>query len=121
LGLDADGGSGGDAFGLVARKGGRDLAGTGGAIFGWYTQLLRDAINDRLAAEKDLRTRRYSVNVLVHISQDGSISEAKVLSSTGSKELDALLERSIVRVARLREERPREMPAQVKLRISSRL
>ena len=121
LGLDADGGSGSDAFGLAARKGGRDLAGTGGAIFGWYTQILRDAINDRLAAEKELRTRRYSVTVAVHVGTDGSVLDAQLLSSTGSKDIDALIERTISKLGRLREERPREMPAQVKLKVSSRL
>ena len=121
LGLDSDGGSGGDAFGLVARKGGRDIAGTGGAIFGWYTQILRDAINDRLATEKDLRTRRYSVMVTVHVGVDGTVLDAHLLSSTGSKDIDALIERTIAKLGRLREERPREMPAQVKLKVSSRL
>jgi outer membrane biosynthesis protein TonB len=121
LGLDAEGGAGSDAFGLAARKGGRDLAGSGGAIFGWYTQILRDAINDRLATEKELRSRRYSVLLSVHVNTDGSIADAHLLSSTGSKDTDALIERTIAKVGRLHEERPREMPAQVKLRISSRL
>jgi TonB family protein len=121
LGLDAEGGAGSDAFGLAARRGGRDLAGTGGAIFGWYTQILRDAINDRLATEKDLRTRRYSIMVTVHVNTDGTVTDARLLSSTGSKDIDALIERTITKLGRLREERPREMPAQVKLRIASRL
>ena len=121
LGLDAEGGAGSDAFGLAARKGGRDIAGTGGAIFGWYTQILRDAINDRLATEKELKTRRYSVNVTVHVGPDGTVLDARVLSSTGRKDIDSLIERTIAKIGRLREERPREMPAQVKLRVSSRL
>jgi protein TonB len=121
LGLDSEGGAGGDAFGLVARKGGRDLAGTGGAIFGWYTQMLRDAINDRLAVEKELRTRRYAVVVAVHLSSDGTVLDAHLLSSTGSRDIDGLIERSIAKVGRLREERPKEMPAMVKLKVTSRM
>ena len=121
LGLDADGGSGSDGFGLAARRGGRDLAGTGTAIFGWYTQILRDAISERLAAEKELRTRRYSVMAVVHVTTDGTVAEAHLISSTGSKDVDALIEHTITKLGRLREERPREMPAQVKLRVVSRL
>src|SRR5688500_11671398 len=44
LGLDAEGVAGGDSFGLAARKGGRDLVGTGGAAFAWYTSSLKDRI-----------------------------------------------------------------------------
>src|SRR5262245_46208573 len=46
LGLDAAGVAGSDGFGLAARKGGRELGSGSGAIFGWYTGRLKDAIQD---------------------------------------------------------------------------
>src|SRR5215472_10490179 len=52
LGLDAEGSAGGDAFGLLGNKGGRDLIGTGGSAFAWYAGLLKNEILDTLGAEK---------------------------------------------------------------------
>src|SRR5262245_7818543 len=51
LGLDAEGVAGSDGFGLAARKGGREL-GLGGAVFGWYTGRLKDAILDMLSEDE---------------------------------------------------------------------
>src|SRR5215831_16348542 len=48
LGLDAEGGAGSDGFGLVGRKGGRDLLGSGGSAFAWYAGLLKNEILDQL-------------------------------------------------------------------------
>src|SRR5579862_6391952 len=44
LGLDAKGGAGSDAFGLVGRPGGADITGEGGAAFAWYGGVMKDAI-----------------------------------------------------------------------------
>src|SRR5215469_15598341 len=45
LGLDADGTAGGDAFGLLGNKGGRELiGGGGGSVYAWYAGLLKNEI-----------------------------------------------------------------------------
>src|ERR1700722_13074285 len=44
LGLDAEGGAGGDAFGLVGNKGGRDLLGSGGSAGAWDSGVLKNAV-----------------------------------------------------------------------------
>src|SRR5580698_9953725 len=50
---------GDDAFGLVARKGGADLVGGGGAVFGWYQKKIETAISNRLATDKCLHAKRF--------------------------------------------------------------
>jgi periplasmic protein TonB len=120
LGLDADGSSGGDAFGLAAHKGGQSITGGGGAIFAWYTQLLKDALIERLSNDRQLRSKSFSVLVKVWISPDGQVQSVKLGSSSGSRETDALLEETINRVGRLRQAPPIEMPQPISLRIGSK-
>jgi protein TonB len=120
LGLDAEGGAGGDAFGLAARKGGHDIAGGGGAIFAWYTQILKDAIVDRLSGDSQLRSKKYTIVVKVWIGRDGQVQNAKLTTSSGSRDVDAAVEAVLGRLGRLREPPPLEMPLPVSLRIVSR-
>ncbi len=65
LGLDAEGVAGGDSFGLAASKGGRDLVGTGGAAFAWYTSSLKDRILNFLSDDERIRKGKYQVTVSV--------------------------------------------------------
>ena len=120
LGLDADGSSGGDAFGLAAHKGGQSITGGGGAIFAWYTQLLKDALVERLSNDRQLRSKSFSVLVKVWISPDGQVQSVKLASSSGSRDTDSLLEETISRVGRLRQAPPIEMPQPISLRIGSK-
>ena len=119
LGLDAEGTAGGDAFGLAARHGGADLLGTGTAIFGRYTSLLKDAIQDRLSDNEKIRHGTYSAAVRVWINADGSIQKAVLVQSTGKRELDGVIEHE-ARLARVSEPPPLEMPQPITLRIVSR-
>jgi len=119
LGLDAEGGAGGDAFGLAARKGGHDLVGTGGAVFAWYTQQLKDIIVDRFAADRELRAKRFSIVVRVWVGADGQVQNARLASSSGSREIDGAIEAALGRLGRLREPPPIEMPQPISLRIVS--
>lgn len=120
LGLDAEGGAGGDAFGLAARKGGHELTGGGGAIFAWYTQILKDAIVDRLSGDRALRSKKFTIVVKVWIAPDGQVREARLVSASGSKDVDGAIEAVLGRLGRLREAPPLEMPQPVSLRIVSR-
>ena len=98
LGLDADGGAGGDAFGLAARKGGHDIAGGGGAIFAWYTQILKDAIADRLSSDSQLRAKKFTIVVKVWIGRDGQVQNAKLTTSSGSRDVDSAVEAVLTRI-----------------------
>ena len=121
LGLDAEGTAGGDAFGLAARKGGRDIAGSGGAAFAWYTGRLKDNVSERLSGDPRLRAKRFSVTVKVWIQSDGRIQEVQLASTTGSPDLDKLIQGALASVGRLAEPPPIEMPQPVSLRIVSRI
>lgn len=120
LGLDAEGGAGGDAFGLLARKGGRDITGSGGAVFAWYTGRLKDQVLERLSDDARIRAKKFSVAVKVWIDPDGKIREARLASTTGSRDLDGAIEAALGRLPRMSEPPPVEMPQPISLRIVSR-
>jgi protein TonB len=120
LGLDADGVAGSDGFGLAARRGGSDLAGSGGAAFAWYTSLLKDTILDALSEDERVRKGSYRITVKVWLAEDGRIERTQLADSTGSRDVDAAIEQALGRMNRLREGPPLEMPQPVTLRIVSR-
>jgi periplasmic protein TonB len=120
LGLDAEGGAGGDAFGLVGRKGGRDLIGSGGNAFAWYGGLLKNAIIDQLGAEQQAKSAAYSVVVRVWVRNDGTIERVRIAQSSGSPERDHSIEAALSRITRLSQAPPADMPEPITLRIVSR-
>ncbi len=120
LGLDADGAAGADGFGLAARRGGRDLVGSGTGAFVWYTSMLKDAILDSLSADERIRKGSYQVTVRVWLANDGRIERIRLAGSSGNRDLDSAIEQALGRVARVREAPPLEMPQPVTLRIVSR-
>lgn len=120
LGIDAEGVAGGDGFGLAARKGGRDLLGSGAAIFGWYTTLLKDSILDVLSEDERIRRGAYQVTVRVWLTREGNVERIKLATTSGNRELDSAIERALEKMSKVREAPPIEMPQPVTLRIVSR-
>jgi protein TonB len=120
LGLDAEGSAGGDAFGLVGNKGGRDLLGSGGSVFGWYAGLLKSEILETLEAEKQARNGGYSVLVRVWVRGDGTIDHVRVVESSGDRDRDRAIETALSRMTRLSQAPPPDMPEPISLRIVSR-
>jgi periplasmic protein TonB len=120
LGLDAEGVAGADGFGLAARKGGRDLLGTGGAAFAWYTGSLKDRILEMLSEDERIRRGKYQVTVSVWVRDDGTIEQIKLRSTSGDRSLDQAIEESLRRMHRAQEAPPLEMPQPVTLRIVSK-
>jgi protein TonB len=120
LGIDAEGVAGADGFGLAARKGGRDLLGSGGAVFAWYTSMLKDSILDVLSEDESIRRGTYQVTVRVWLTQEGTVERIKLASTSGSQELDSAIEKALEKMSRVREAPPLEMPQPVTLRIVSR-
>ena len=120
LGLDADGTAGGDGFGLVGRKGGRDLLGSGGSAFSWYAGLLKGEILDELQNVKSARSGAYSVSVKVWVRADGSVERIRLAQSTGDRERDRDIEDALARIGRISQSPPADMPQPVSLRIVSR-
>ena len=120
LGLDAEGVAGADGFGLAARKGGRDLVGSGTGAFVWYTSMLKDAILDTLSEDERIRRGSYSITVRVWLASDGRIERVKLATTSGSSDLDAAITQALSRMSRVREAPPLEMPQPVTLKILSR-
>lgn len=119
LGLDATGSAGSDSFGLVARQGGANLVGSGGALFAWYTGKLRDQVLSRLTADAKLRSSHYSVAVQVWIAADGRIDRTRIVDGTGDPSLDRLIEAALAALGRLDQPPPLEMPQPINLKIVS--
>lgn len=120
LGLDAEGTAGGDAFGLLGNKGGRDLVGSGGSAFAWYAGLVKNEILDALGAQKQSRNGGYSLLVRVWVRNDGTIDRVHVVQSSGDRERDREIEAALSRMTRLSQAPPADMPEPINLRIVSR-
>ena len=120
LGLDADASAGGDAFGLAARKGGADLVGTGTAIFGRYTALVKEAIQDALGDEDAVRKGNYTAIVRVWLANDGRVERAVLVQGTGKRDVDKAIELALTRVQRVPEAPPLEMPQPIVLKVVSK-
>ena len=120
LGLDADGAAGSDAFGLAARRGGRDLIG-GGDVFRWYASVLKDDILQRLNENSRFRANRYAVNVRLWIDHNGGVERVALASTTGDVALDQELEHALDGIERFAQAPPADLPQPVRLRIVSRL
>ena len=120
LGLDAEGTAGGDAFGLVGNKGGRELIGQGGSAYVWYAGLVKNQILEQLNTEKQARRGEYSLMVRVWVRSDGSIDRVRVIEGSGNRERDQAIEAALTRMGRLSQAPPADMPEPISLRIVSR-
>jgi len=121
LALDADGVAGGDAFGLLGKKGGRDLIGSSGGAFAWYASAIQSDIQDFLSDQGEVRKKRYSVVVRLWIDNSGGIRRFELQDSTGDKTMDDSLKTALAGIDRLREKPPDDLPQPVRIRITSRI
>jgi protein TonB len=118
LGVDVEGSAGGDAFGLAARRGGSDLiGGTGTAPFAWYTNRMRDAIKDRLAAAPCTKSAKGSLTTRVLVGVDGHVKQIKLMAGTGNAQVDDCVDKVLASITSLGDAPPPGMPEQVNLRV----
>ncbi len=117
LGLDAEGGAGGDAFGLVGNKGGREITATGGSAFAWYAGLLRDQILNELNLDKNVRSGNYRVMLRAWLGEDGAVERMEILHGSGDANRDRAIEMDLQHVKRLPQARPTGMPSVVSFEI----
>jgi TonB family protein len=132
LGVDAEGGSGSDAFGLVGRKGGRSVTlgggsgaagGEGGslrALYGTYAKRIQDDVRE--SVRKILegngarpRGKRY-VTVQISLDGDGIVLRRKLVGPSGDTILDEAVLKSLNRM-KISEPPPQGMPRTLTLRI----
>jgi protein TonB len=117
LGLDAEGGAGGDAFGLIGKKGGRGFL--EGGVNAWYKgivqQELKDLLNDRI---EQLKAIRYTVRLKIRLDPDGRFTLVALEGTTGDAQVDAAL-RKVLAEGRLREKPPEHLAGLMKVQINS--
>ncbi len=120
LGIDAEGGAGGDAFGLAGNPGGRDLlGGSGGSAVAWYSGILKNAVLEQLSAEKELRAGSYKLIVRFWLRSDGSIDHLSIVQGSGDRNRDRLIEAQLSRMTRLPNAPPAGFPMPATLTVVS--
>jgi protein TonB len=120
LGLDAEGGAGGDAFGLLGNKGGRDLLASGGSAYVYYAGLVKNQILEELQQEQEMRAGAFSADVRIWVRSDGTVERANLAHSTGDRDRDRAIERVLSRLTRLSQPPPADMPQPMSFRIVNR-
>lgn len=140
LGVDAAGRGGPDAFGLVGKRGGRDITmlgsatvgpgsgggggsghGTGGpmAKFAAYGMMLKDFLTTELNKHNDLRTANYEVVVAIVITHDGRITRTGIEKSTGVPKMDEAVRAALAGSPAMAMFPPTDLPQPVHIKISS--
>ena len=128
LAVDATGAPGGDSFGLVGKKGGSDLIGSGGgnagSRFAWYGALIKERIQERIQEmmnkDKKLKRADYRIMVNVWVNAAGVVTRAELIDSTNDADMDSALKIALRNLPALREGAPSDMPQPIKLRITAR-
>ncbi|BAN36625.1 TonB-dependent receptor [Sulfuricella denitrificans skB26] len=123
LGVDADANGSGDGFGLVGRKGGRDLlAGVGGKYAG-YSIPVAQQINEQISEymRKHRLAFNYRIQVRIWIAKDGHVEKFELNGSTGSPDTDSSIKLALAGLSSVKERPPEDMPQPIKLRLTSRL
>ncbi|WP_129779344.1 TonB C-terminal domain-containing protein [Peristeroidobacter soli] len=118
LGVDAEGSAGGDGFGLAARKGGRDLVGTGTAPFRWYTDLVAKSLEGCFSEDEAVRRGSYKVDVKVQVDKDGTMHVLDLVGSSGNTAIDTAIRNR--KGCNIGQGRPVEVPALATVRVTSR-
>lgn len=121
LALDADGGAGGDAFGLLGKKGGRGLIGGGGDALGWFAAQVQSDLQEALSERDDIRKKRYAVKVNMWIEPDGRVRNLEMIGTSGNAELDRSLRAALKQITQLSNRPPADLPQPIRLRIASRM
>jgi len=127
LGLDADGSGSGDGFGLMGRKGGRDLlAGGGGGAAGRaeiarFGMAIKSDLHAFLADVDAIRSQPYDVSVKFWFDAQGHVKRYNVVKPTGNVKTDELLKVALDSYSKLPEAPPDEQTRTVTVRITSRI
>jgi protein TonB len=115
LGVDSAGGAGTDGFGLVGRKGGRDLLAGGG-----YSAVIQRQLQDELAKNKKLKREGYRAVVTLWFSRDGRIQRFELTGSTGKSSTDDMIKLSLSEMPPLNPPPPEDYPQPIRVRVTSR-
>jgi TonB family protein len=131
LGVEGEGGAGGDAFGLVGKGGkGRDITLGGGGSnrlslltkYGWYTQKIQEEIKKevrkKLDREGGIPKGKFQAMVKIFLDARGRIVRHQIVGSSGNSKMDEAVEATLGGM-RIDEPPPSGMPSGMTIRISS--
>ncbi len=136
LGVDAEGGSGSDSFGLVGKKGGRGITtiigggGGGGAgsrlslfaKFGWFTRKIQEEVRGLVKKHFEenggFPKGKHQTTVKIVVDEKGVVVDSRLVASSGNPKVDNAVLQSLLRM-RLSEPPPEGMPRGMTLRIDS--
>jgi len=123
LGLDADASAGLDGFGLVAKRGGRDLIASASQTSNESLLRLGGLIERHLASalerREDLKRVNYTVLVNIWISKAGFVEKVEIDGSTGRRQLDDRISEALSRVPPFHVKLA-TVPQPVRIRITTR-
>lgn len=88
--------------------------------FAWYTDLIKNQIEDAMSKDKTLASGAYKVVVKVWVASNGEIERFELASSSGKEEIDALIKKQLESMPKLAERPPGDMPQPVKLKVTAR-
>ncbi len=129
LGLDADGTGGGDNFGLVGKKGGRDLIGGDYSAsylmrkYAWYMAIIQDELRKRVNQHMEENGGIPKGNLVAYIKitldENGMITNIVLKHSSGNGKMDTAVKEAIL-LTQLEEPPPQGLPKVMELKITSR-
>jgi len=88
--------------------------------FAWYTDLIKNKIEDAMAKDKVLANGAYKVVVKIWVAPNGRIERYELVGSSGDAERDVLLKKALDDMPPLSDAPPGDMPQPVKLRVTAR-
>ena len=136
LGVDAEGGAGGDGFGLVGKKGGKALTLGGGGSgvsgganrlsmmtkYGWYTAKIQDELKRQMRKRLDenggIPKGKLQATVKLVLDSHGTVIKYQLIASSGDAKMDEALKASLPGF-KVSQPPPDGMPSGMTLRISS--
>lgn len=128
LGVDAEGGSGSDAFGLAAKKGGKDLLATakigGGGDdrrYGYYASQIERFLERALSRDQGLRKANYSAIIWLWLDPGGRLNRYELIRSSGDPTIDMRLKEALAALDNLGLPPTPDLPQPIRLRISSKI
>lgn len=133
LAMEGDGTSGSDAFGIGAKKHGRDITiggpSSGGmgrlslmAKYGWYTKKIQEEIKKQVKNKMDqdggIPKGKFQTLVKIVLDSRGTITNFHIVGASGNSKIDGALQ-AILGEIRISEPPPAGMPGAMTLKITS--
>ncbi|MDY0307854.1 MAG: TonB C-terminal domain-containing protein, partial [Desulfovibrionaceae bacterium] len=126
LGIDAEGEAGSDSFGLLGKKGGAPVIGSGGRSlmtqYAWYNQIVEREIRrnvDNLLKREGFPSGSIKAQASLFLDDNGGIVRYAVHESSGNAKIDEILLKALAMTS-ISQRPPEGMPRGMRIVISTR-